>query len=224
MKITLNDFTSAGDPEKSRYLLMNKLLYCKRELDSSRLYPTYQMLIEIHEQLTQVLENYFRIYQKEIEDSEINDTVEASCTELEKTINLMEWALQQINESLETAKIIYDFVDENITIEPIGLDSPYNREGYIVIPDKRNMEMKIVKYSNPLHMVLKTKQVDSFRLGLISMPGDSLKNIVISLDILNQIIYHIDTELSFPFKETIMPVAKRKFLHYLENRNADDEN
>ncbi|MCX7878108.1 MAG: hypothetical protein N2510_05625 [Ignavibacteria bacterium] len=220
MEITINDFTSAKDPEKSRYLLMNKLLMCQRELDKTRLYPTYQILINIHSQLTEILDNYYRITQRESSEAEVNES--SANSELEKSFELMEWAMKQILNCLENARAIYDFVSDNINIESIGLDSPFNREGYFAIPDNRNMQMKVMKYSNSLYRVLKTKEVDSFKISIITMPSESLRNLIISGDILNQIVYHIDTQLSFPFRETIMPVAKRKFLEYLEKNSSDE--
>jgi hypothetical protein len=39
---------------------------------------------------------------------------------------------------------------------------------------------------------------------------------MISDDIINQIIYMLDTELNFSYQQTILPVAKRKFLGFLE--------
>jgi hypothetical protein len=55
------------------------------------------------------------------------------------------------------------------------------------------------------------------QLNIIVVPNESLKNQIISDDILNQVIYYLETGLTFPFRETIMPVAKRKFLGFLEN-------
>lgn len=221
MEITISDFTSGLDPEKSRYLLMNKFLICQRELDKSRLYPTYQMLINIYTQLLGILENYYKIMHREQKGDEQQEFILLD-KELERSFELMEWAIKRIEECLENARAIYDFVSENINIESIGINSPFNREGYFAIPDNRNMQMKILKYSNNLYRVLRTKEVDSFRLSIISMPNESLRNLIISEDILNQIVYLIDTSLDFPFKETILPVAKRKFLEYLEKPDEKD--
>jgi hypothetical protein len=128
----------------------------------------------------------------------------------------MHWAFAHLNKSLDVGKSIFDFVDENINIESIGLSSEHNKEGYLVLPDNRNRLLRIIKYERKLYKVLKTKEIGNQELNIVIIPKEIIKNQIISDDILNPIIYYLDTELSFPYIETILPVAKRKFLNFLE--------
>lgn len=220
MEITIRDFTSGGDLEKSKYLLLNKIQFCEKELNSSRLYPTYQMLINIYMQLADIMTNHNRIFNKEytdvISEEEMQEKQILINGELEKSFELMHWAFEQINKTLETARAIYDFVDGNINIESIGISSEHNKEGYFVLPDNRSHLLRIIKYEKNLYKILKTREVGNYKWNIIVIPKEILRNYIISDDILNQIIYYLDTELSFPYSETILPVAKRKFLNFLE--------
>ena len=220
MEITLKDFTSVSDIEKSKYLLLNKLKFCEKELNESKLYPTYQMLINVYQQLVDVLENHSLIYNREYTDI-LNETDEAEKQKLvnsglEQSFELMHWAFKYISKSLETGRAIYDFVNDNINIESIGIKSDYNQEGYFVIPDNTERLLRIIKYQKNLHKILKTREVGNFQLNIVVIPNESIKNHIIADDILNQIVYYLETELTFPFRETILPIAKRKFLNYLE--------
>lgn len=223
MEITIRDFTSADDLEKSKYLLLNKFQHCEKELNSSRLYPTYQMLINLYQQLADIMNNHNKIFGKEYTDvlseEEMDEKFKLINIELEKSFELMHWALAHLNKNLETARAIYDFVDESINIESIGVSSEYNKQGYFVIPDNRGRMMRIIKYEKNLYKILKTKEVDKRALSLIVIPREVVRNRIISEDILNQIIYYLDTELYFPYAETILPVAKRKFLNFLESKS-----
>jgi hypothetical protein len=220
MEITIRDFTSADDLEKSKYLLLNKFQHCEKELNSSRLYPTYQMLINLYQQLVDIMDNHNKIFGKEytdaISEDEMDEKFKLINIELEKSFELMHWALAHLDKNLETARAIYDFVDESINIESIGVNSEYNKQGYFVIPDNRGRMMRIIKYEKNLYKILKTKEVDKHALSVIIIPREVIRNRIISEDILNQIIYYLDTELYFPYVETILPVAKRKFLNFLE--------
>jgi|SRR4030095_4004437 len=222
MEITIRDFTSADDLEKSKYLILNKIQFCEKELNSSRLYPTYQMLINIYMQLADILNNHNRIFNKEYTDvlseEEMHERQVLINGELEKSFELMHWAFAHINKTLENARAIYDFVDGSINIESIGISTEHNKEGYFVLPDNRGHLLRIIKYEKNLYKILKTKEVGNYKCNIIVIPREVLKNYIISDDILNQIIYYLDTELSFPYIETILPVAKRKFLNFLENK------
>ncbi len=220
IEITLKDFTGVNDLESSKYLLLSKFKLCQKELNESRLYPTYQMLINIYDQLVNIMKGHNRIFNKEYTDAITEQESEEKHmlinNELERSFELMHWAFAHLNRVLENGRAIYDFVDENITIEPIGLNSKYNMDGYFILPDNRERLLRIIKYSRNLYKVLKTKEVANREMSIITIPNEILRNRLIADDILNQIIYMMDTELNFSYSQTILPVAKRKFLGYLE--------
>ncbi len=218
--VTLKDYTDVTDIERSKYLLLNKFQFCQKELNETRLYPTYQMLISIYSQLTDILNNHNRIFNKEYTDALTEQESEEKHlhinNELEKSFELMHWSFVHLNNLLENGKAIYDFVDESITIESIGITSSYNNDGYFILPDNRARIFRILKYSRNLYKILKTKEIANRQMTLITIPNEVLKNEMLSEDIINQIIYKLDTELNFSYSSTILPVAKRKFLNYLE--------
>lgn len=224
MEITIRDFTDVTDLEKSKYLLLNKFKFCERELDESRLFPTYQMLINIYQQLVDIMNRHNKIFGKEYTDvlseEEMEEKYKLINRELEKSFELMHWSFAHLNKTLENGKAIFDFVNESINIESIGVCSEHNQQGYFVIPDIRSRMMRVIKYEKNLYKILKTKEVSNYELSMIIIPNEVIRNRMISDDILNQIIYMLDTELDFPYMETILPVAKRKFLNYLEGKAA----
>ena len=220
MEITIRDFTNVTDLEKSKYLLLSKFKLCEKELDESRLYPTYQMLINLYQQLVEVMNRHNKIFGKEYTDAiteeEMDEKQKLINREIEKSFELMHWAFAHLNKNLETGKAIYDFVDESINIESIGINSEYNKQGYFVIPDVSERLMRIIRYEKNLYKILKTKEVGNYEMNIIVIPNEVTRNRMYADDIINRIIYMLNTELSFPFSETILPVAKRKFLNFLE--------
>lgn len=218
--ITLRDFTDVTDLERSKYLLLNKFRLCQKELDETKLYPTYQMLISIYGQLAEIMQNHNRIFNKEYTDAiterESEEKHMLINNEIEKSFELMHWSIAHLNSLLENGRAIYDFVDDSINIEPIGINTKYNTEGYIILPDNRERILRILKYSRSLYKILKTKEIANRRMTLITIPNEVMRNEMISDDIINQIIYMLDTELNFSYGQTILPVAKRKFLGFLE--------
>ena len=131
----MRDFTSVSDMEKSRYQLLNKFKLCEMEFNQSRLYPTYQMLINIYQQIVNVMNNHNKIFNKEYTDAlneeEMAEKQKLINDEIEKSFELMHWAFSHLNKTLETGRAIYDFVDENINIESIGLNSEQIRKAIL---------------------------------------------------------------------------------------------
>jgi hypothetical protein len=220
MSITLRDFTNIVDAESSKYYLMSKFKEYEKQFDQSKVFPSFQTMINLQQAITGMLLKREEIFNREYKDK-LNEEDELNKQknineDLEKTFQLMEWALPYINQILETGKAIYEFVEENIRIESIGISSEHNKDGYIIIPDNENRIIRIIKYENTLHNCLKTREIDNIKWNIIIIPKDYLKNHLLANDILNQIIYYLDTELNFPYRETIYPVAKRKFINFLE--------
>ena len=93
MEITIRDFTSVTDLEKSKYILLNKFKTCELEFNQSRLYPSYQMLLNIYQQLVDILNNHNRIFNKEYTDAiskeEMEEKHKLGNNELEKSFELM---------------------------------------------------------------------------------------------------------------------------------------
>lgn len=221
MEIRIEDFTSISDLEKSKYLLLNKLKQCERELNETRLYPTFQMLIDVHQQIMNVLGKHTMIFNREYSEGSTEnnepDKMNPQNEDVEKSFELMNWAIVYISKTLEIGRLIYEFVNESINIESIGIASFHNNEGYFIIPDNKERLLRLIKYEKILYRILKTKEIGNIQSSIIVIPKESIKNMLLADDILNQVIYYLETELTFPFKETIMPVAKRKFLEYLDN-------
>lgn len=221
-EISFKDYLNIMDLEKSKYLLMSKFRLCEKIFNDSKIFPTFQMLISLYDSLYDMLNNREKIFLKEYTDKlNEEDDERKKLTlnqDIEKTFELMEWSVPFIKEILELGRTIYDFVDENIQIESIGINSTFNQEGYIVIPDNKNMMFHIIKYEKTLHKCLKTMEVDQYKWNIIVVPKSYLKNYILSNDMINQIVYYFNTELTFPYTETILPISKRKFINFLESK------
>jgi hypothetical protein len=218
MDISIKDYTNITDLEKSKYLLLSKLKECEKYFNDSKIYPTFYKLIAFYDSIYDLLSNREKIYNREYGDDEEANKLAGYNEDIEKTFTLMEWSIPHIVEVIESGRTLYDFVEDNLNIESIGINSSHNLQGYIIVPDNRNKTLHIIKYEQNLHNCLKSKEVGNYKWNMIVIPKSVLKNYIIAEDIMNQIIYYMDTELTFPYSETILPVAKRKFLHYLQSR------
>ena len=220
MSITLKDFITARDSEQSRLLLLNKIKLSQQNFNETKIFPEFQNLITIHENIINILSNRSGIYIKEYAGKsdfiQGNEMKSQNNKDIESQFRLMEWILPYLKELLEQGRYIYEFVENNINIESIGIKSDYKKDGYLIIPDNRQKVFRILRYNCTLYKILKTREVDNYSWNVIIVPREFLRNYLLANDILNQIIYLLDTELSFPYNETISPIARRKFIKFLE--------
>lgn len=229
--LTIDMFiTAAQDAEWGEYKLLAALKQYREEFNQNKLYPGMAELVEI----TSTLEAMLR--QKEAldgklprqitgVDSEKNSLIYSKSADLllsDSIFGFINFALPQLHEVLEEARTIYEFVEENILIKEVGIIPLYREEGYLLVPDLKKDLLHILRFE----LSLFTSQGEEMRLlktqvvkELCGNPHD-INSIKLDLvqeipDLPNPATYKLETELDFPFKETLLPVAKRRLISHL---------
>lgn len=236
-RLNINYFiVSAYDYEWSQYKVLSILKNYNTELHSNKLFPVIDDLKETYNNLTQIVKqrDEYQKYLSQKFNSKNDEDVEYEIREIkEKTddpkvntvFEFIEWALPRIKETLEEAKVISDFIEENINIKEIGLISLYNNEGYLIVPDNKMKSTNVYRFENYIISpdgieinTLKTK----FVLSYDKMNSDfQLRKIKLDLinkfkDLPNPATYNCETDLDFPFEESIFPIAKKKLITKLD--------
>jgi hypothetical protein len=155
------------------------------------------------ESLKNMVVNYRRI----IEDDLVMKEIEA----------IMEYALPQFKDSLDEGSFIYEYVESNCEISPVGLTSLYLDEGYLFVTQPPEKETNVYRYqatifnqsTEPLrgiHMEFLLTTERSF--------SNTYENIKLNLirqyvELPNPSVYLVSSKIKFPYVQTLMPVAKR---------------
>jgi hypothetical protein len=132
------------------------------------------------------------------------------------------WVISQINPILEEGIAVYNFVDQNMELKLINGDPLYKNEGYLIIPDNTTSVFNIYKFNS---LMLKSDNYPerSIKTEFIqSIPAIDSDNIKIQYrTLLNYVgnntlpVYVCDTELDFPYEESIFQIARKKLLSRL---------
>lgn len=230
-KLTLNDFLSAGsDVESARYRILAALKAYSNVFDQSCLYPSLAELIELKTCLEAVVEGK-EIFQGEAPQSvkEVDlvnkkivlESMDLSCAPLDHVIELMQWALPLIEETITVGTKIYDFVEENVTIRDVGIMPLYHDEGYWFVPDNKESLLYLIHFTlslyesgNERYRSLKTVVLKTLEHTAVSKPAESMKMELLAehRELPNPATFVCETDLDFSFAATILPVAKRKLL------------
>lgn len=220
------------DFELKKYTLLAYLQEVNKYFNEARLYPQlsevifhYNNLIALRNNKKYLQEHFPKkltgvqikqlqlLYEQIIEDDELMQ-------ELEDIIN---YATGEIQTTISSGTAIYEFVEDQITIFPVGLIPLDSHEGYFFLSEGSYRITRVYQYKLSMfeskdekYRAMRTEYLDQWTRNI----ANSYENIKTELlrirkDLPNPAVYSIETDLSFPLDETLLPVAKRCLVRYL---------
>ncbi|MDX1587242.1 MAG: hypothetical protein R3222_10870 [Balneolaceae bacterium] len=232
--LTLDLFTQVqSDFEKRQYKVLSALKRISEDFQHNKIYPHLSHLAELYHTLEDIrkrlndLRSEFpkRIKKVDFVNQEIeHEIVFVDGSDLQKVEELIEWALPYIKAKIEEGKTIYEFVNEKIFLEEVGIIPNYIDEGYFFVPDNEEAKLLLFEYEVSIfqsakdqYRSLKTQFLKALGQGRAMRSPNSIK-----LDLINEFkklpnpaTYAFQTDLDFPFNETVLPVVKRKLIKQL---------
>lgn len=220
------------DFEYKKYVLMGYLKTVNGYFSRVELYPFMGDLVFHYRNLLAVKENKTLIresFPKEISVEEFKKLElsyrqivedDAVMNELE---SIIDFAIPKIKNSLQEGSIIYEHVESQCEISPIGVTPLYAQEGYLFVTQPPEKETNVYRYQMSIYEQ-SHEQLRSLNTEFIeSVPRNitnTYENIKLELvrrfkDLPNPATYLILSRMKFPFTETLMPVAKRMFVKHI---------
>src|SRR5687767_5168647 len=220
------------DFEYRKYLLLAYLQTTRKSFSKVELYPFLADLVFHYRNLMSVKENKTLIresFPKEISPEEIKNLElryrelvedDAIMSELDAII---EFAIPRIKESLQEGTVIYEYVESQCEISPVGVTPLYANEGYMFVtmpPEKETVvyryQVSIFEDSKEQLRSLNTQFIESVdRTTLNTYERIKLDLIKKYKDMPNPAAFLVLSKMKFPFTETLMPVAKRLFVKHI---------
>lgn len=229
-KLGLDTFlTGTNDIESRQYHVLDGLKHCYGEFTHNKLYPSLAELVDLHSALVNIVNGMSDIQGhlphelKEV-DLEQGKLVYENFTndkDLERAADLITWGLPKIEQAIEEGVSIYNFVDEHMHIEQVGIMPMYRDEGYWFVPDPKAALLHLLRYevslfssANERYRQLKTTNLGEIEQKRIVQSPESIKLGLIEKyrDLPNPATYMCETDLDFPYTETILPIGKRKLM------------
>jgi hypothetical protein len=202
------------DFEYKKYLLLAYLSGVKAAFNKNELYPFLSDLVAHYRNLLTINEN----------KTLINDTFpleeDAIIKELEAIIS---FAIPEFKSSLDDGAQIYEFVESNCEISPIGLTSLYAHEGYLFLSQPPETETNVYQYQVTF-FEQSNEPMRGIHMRYVRTAERSIANTYehIKLQLLreftslpNPSVYLIHSKLKFPYVQTLVPVAKRLLIKQL---------
>lgn len=240
MNLDIAKITSYGsDWETNRYTFLKTIKSWQKDIRHNKLYPAYEDSLILNQKLESLLLENIESkdwLEKEVRGAFIDDRLvvlekaHQISSQLEKLIEFVQWGLEVNADLLNEAEVINSFVSENIDINPVCESNKYRGKGYFLIPDNKKQLYKIYVYELSVSWLvdepieyLETELLRSIPMELVKeTPIDLMREFIEhSQNMYDPMIYVCETDLDFPFKETILPVAKIKLLEAINGLTSE---
>lgn len=225
------------DFEYKKYVLLAFLQQVDKDFELQKLYPSlrelvthYRHLLAIKEKKEELQRNFPQnakdidaenmriIYESIVQDGELIKQIES----------IIDFSIPQFKRYLAEGKKIYDAIESQLNIFPVGVVPLHAKEGYIFIRDGKNADTQVYEYDITLFeqpeaqyrgihtQFVKTREMD---LGM-SYQYIKLELLKEKQEMPNPATYAIESEWVVPLEETLLPIAKRCLLKFVERNLA----
>lgn len=220
------------DFELKKYTLLAYLQEVNKYFTENKLYPQladiifhYNNIVAFRENKKYLQEHFPKkltgiqmeklqvLYQQMIEDDELMQELE----------DIIQYSAGKIKTTIHNGTEIYEFVEEKINIVPVGLIPLDTQEGYFFLSSGNVKSTRVYHYRLSIfekhdekYRSIKTAFIDN-RVRSISSTYEHFKSELIRhrKDLPNPAVYSIETELTFPIDETLLPIAKRSLVKFI---------
>jgi hypothetical protein len=224
------------DFELKKYTLLAYLQQVNKYFNENKLYPQladvifhYNNLVAFRENKKFLQEHFTKkltgiqleklqfLYEQMVDDNEL-------MKELEEIIN---YSTTTIKRTIKSGTEIYEFIEHKLIISPIGLVPLDTNEGYFFLSSgKKNTKVYHYRLSffekhDEKYRSIRTLYIDNRRRSM-SNTYENIKSELIRHrnELPNPAVYAVEIDLSFPYNETLLPIAKRSLVKYISLQAA----
>jgi len=221
------------DFEYKKYLLLAYLQEVSKEFAQVKLYPSLAELVFHYRNLQTYLEgkeSLSKRFPRQLDEEEfrklklrMKQSIEDS-EEMEEVDSIVHYAIPQIHQQLKQGKEIYEWVEDHLQIEPVGILPLYKQEGYLLLQVAPSKEVEVYEYqiaffenTDSNYYGISFSRVTNFRYSIgNTYEAMKLRLIQEHKKYPNPATYLLLTKKPFPEEESLLPIAKRKMLAYLK--------
>lgn len=229
------------DYEYKKYQLLAYLKSIEYKFMQSKLYPGLSDLISHYNNLVELRKNkknwrekfpktlkkidYKKMmlyYDRMIEDDDL----------MKELDDIIGFAIPNLKEAVSNGTEIYNFVESNVKITPVGILPLYKNEGYIFLHQSPVPQFKILRYTisifekaNEKYRSIRTQYIEEKKYSrFVTLESEKLALTRKFTSLPNPATYFVSSSRPFPEKETFLPVAKRFLIRYISTSGVDSMN
>lgn len=220
------------DFELKKYTLLAYLQEVNKYFNENKLYPQLADVIFQYNNLVhfktnkEYLKQQFprRLSQLDLQRlTVLYETIIEDDDMMEQLEDILRYALKKLKGTIEGGTEIYEFVEDRLEIAPVGLMPLDANEGYLFINDGKFQDTKVFQYRLSIfekhdekYRSIKTEFVAGWQRNFVNTCENIKAELIRNRSFMpNPAVFSIVTNLAMPFEETLLPIAKRRFVRYL---------
>ncbi len=227
-------FEHITDFEYKKYVLLAYLQDVHKQFNETRLYPGLSDLVFHYRNLTSFQKQrdaLFASFPEQISEIDLKN-FKVSFSKVISNDDLMKhlsevvnYSIPEIRKHLDEGKEIYDFIEKEMIMVPVGILPIYRNEGYMLLHEGDAKEIKVYEYEVKLFTheedqfrAVSTQYLTSYRKSFVN----TAENIKIDMvrtrkKLPNPATFSVETTYEYPLEETVIPVAKRLLMQYISS-------
>jgi hypothetical protein len=220
------------DFELQKYRLLAYLNEVNKYFTETKLYPQLSDVIFHHNNLIafrdnkRFLQDQFPVRLDQVNLQKLELMYERMLADdelMQELENITNYALARMKGTIDNGAEIYEFVEKQTRIEPIGIMPLYKNEGYMLLRYGQYSEVRAYAYTITLfehkdakYKGVRVNYVDTWPKSITNTYENIKRDIIRSIRTLpNPAVFSIETELTIPLDETLLPIAKRMLVRHL---------
>jgi len=225
------------DFELKKYTLLAYLREVNKYFNENKLYPQladvifhYNNIVAFRENKKFLQEQFPKkltgmqlqklqlLYEQMIEDDELMNELE----------DIIRYAAEKMKGTITSGTEIYEFIEDKLTISPIGIIPLEQSEGYFFLSESASRDTRVYYYRLSIfekhdekYRSIRTDYINSWYRSLVNT-YENIKSELIRNRIMlpNPAVYAIESGLTYPIEETLLPIAKRSLVRYITEKAA----
>jgi len=220
------------DFEYKKYILLAYLQHVNDCFEVTKLYPALSELVKHYRNLVALRDQKNSLYNsfpEKLNSADLQQfklVYEKLCTDdhlMQELESIISFSIPQFEHHLAEGKKIYDFIESKLNIYPVGIVPLHTDAGYLLLRNGDARETVVFEYQITIfdqpterYRAIGVQYVSSFEKNL-SNTYENIKGDLIryNRNLPNPATYVIESELTLPLEDTLLPLAKRTLVKYL---------
>ncbi len=237
MEKLADDWITKGtlDFEYKKYVLLAYLQHVGKSFEQHKLYPSFADLIMHYKNAAKLKEGKQKLWKsfpKELTQLDLKnfrlffESKVAEDDQLKELEEIVDFAMNKLTGHIAVGKDIFDEVEKQLIIEPIGVKALEENEGLLLIDPQYDPFYHIYQYRISIYQAaeekvrgLQTVFIDRIKKSF----GTTLEQIKIQILrkiqlVSNYSAFRVVALQPYPYEETLLPIVKRSFSSYIAGR------